>query len=149
MTKQDRFPAIFFFLFSVFICIESLHLRLGSWRRPAAGLFPFWSGAAVGVLGLIVLFQSWKPKASDKGSAIQISWRGMTLCFLALVMYILLLKTLGFIITTIFFMGFLIRIVERKGWMATLLTALVVALASYGLFVLLLHSELPEGVLGI
>lgn len=149
MTSEDKFPAIFFLLLSAFICIESLHLDLGDWRKPGSGLFPFWSGAAVGVLGLVILFQSWKGKATEEEREIEISWRGIILCFFALSMYILLLDISGFIMTTFLFIGFLMKIVERKGWVATILTASGIAVASYGFFARLLHSELPKGIFGI
>ena len=147
MTKRGEFPAIFFFFLSLYICFESLHLGLGNWQKPGSGFFSFWSGVALGILALFVLFQSRRRKENGNESREQASWRGRILCFLSLLVFLLLLDTLGFILTTFLFILFLIRIVERKSWIDASVTALVVALASYGLFEICLQSQLPKGIL--
>ncbi len=71
------------------------------------------------------------------------------ICFFSLGAFALLLKPLGFLSTTFLFIGFFLKVVERKGWVTAALTALAVALASYGLFEICLQSQLPTGILGI
>ena len=148
MTNRDKVPAIFFFFFSLYICIESLRLNIGNWRKPGAGFFPFCSGIALGILAVLVLFKSWKVEGSGEDSSTRASWRGRILCFLSLLIFIFLLDTLGFILTSFLFIGLVIRVVERKGWVTASLVALFVALASYGLFQICLQSQLPKGILG-
>ena len=147
MTKRDRFPAFFFLFFAFYICIESLHLGIGHWRKPGPGFFSFWSAAALGFLALIVLIHTWKSKENREESPEQASWRGRIFCFLSLLVFILLLDTLGFILTSIFFVISYLKVVERKGWMNATLTALAISLASYALFQICLQSQLPKGVL--
>jgi len=147
MTHGSKFPPIFFFFFSSYICYQSTGLGLGSWRKPGPGFLSFWSGVVLGVLALVVLFQSWKLKEDEEESKTRSSWRGKILCFVSLLVFVLLLNTLGFIPTSFLFMGFLIKIVERKSWATAGLIAFAVALASYGLFEICLHSQLPKGIL--
>lgn len=149
MTNRDKFPAIFFLFLSLFICFESLHLGLGHWRKPGAGFLSFWSGVALGILALVVLFQSWKLKGVGGESRTKASWRGKIICFLSLLAFILLLNTLGFILTSFLFIAFLIKVVERKSWLTAGLIAFAVALASYGLFEICLQTQLPKGILEI
>jgi putative tricarboxylic transport membrane protein len=148
MGKRDKFAGLFFFFLSLYICYESVRLGVGSLRKPGSGFFPFWSGAAIGIFTLVILFQSWKLKTDEKRSS-QGSWREKIICFFSLLAFALLLKKLGFLVTTFLFMGFFLMIVERKGWITAVLTALAVALASYGLFEICLQSQLPKGILGI
>ncbi len=149
MISKDRISAIFLFLFSVYICYESLHLGFGYWRKPGAGFFPLGAGASLGVLSLFILFQSLKQKANDEESEGQASWRGRILCVMSLMGYILLLEPLGFIPTSFVFVGFYIKAIERKGWITAIITALAVAVASYGLFETCLQSQLPKGILEV
>lgn len=149
MISKDRISAIFFFFFSIYICYESLHLGFGYWRKPGAGFFPLWGGASLGVLSLFILFQSLKQKANDEESEEQASWRGIILCVISLVVYILFLERLGFIPTSFVFVLFYIKVIERKGWITAILTALAMAMASYGLFEICLQSQLPKGILEV
>jgi len=148
MDSRDKFPAVFFLFLSSYICYESLLLGVGRLGKPGSGFFPFWSGVAIGILTLVILFQSWKLKAGKKESS-QGSWREKMICFFSLLVFALLLKPLGFLSTTFLFIGFFLKAVERKSWVTATLTALAVALASYGLFEICLQSQLPKGMLGI
>ncbi len=147
MTKRERWPAIFFVFFSLYVCIESLHLGLGGWRKPGPGSFSFWSAVALGIFALILLFHTSKAKVNMEEYPKQESWRGKSLCFLSLLAFILLLDMLGFILTSFLFISFYIRVVERKGWKTATLTAAGIALASYGIFEICLQSQLPKGIL--
>ncbi len=149
MTNRDRWPAIFFFLFSLNICFGSLHLGFGHWRKPGPGFFSFLSAVALGILALVLLFNTWKSKDKKEESPKQASWRGRSLCFLSLLTFVILLNTLGFILTSFLFITFYLRAVERKGWKTATLTGVAIALASYGIFEICLQSQLPKGILEI
>jgi len=147
MTKKDRWPALFLFCFSVYICFESLRLGLGHWRKPGPGFFSFLSAATLGCLALIILFQMWRSREKGEESREEGSWRGRVLCFLSLLIFILLLDTLGFVLTSFLFITFYLRVVERKGWRISTMTGVAIALASYGVFEVCLKSQLPKGIL--
>ena len=148
MTRKDIVPAVFFFLLSLCICFESLRLGVGNWRKPGAGFFPVCSGIGLGILAVLVLVKSWKMEGKGEGPRTPIFWWGRVLCFLFLLVFIFLLDTLGFILTSFVFVGLMMRVVERKGWVTSSLVALFVALASYGLFQICLQSQLPKGIFG-
>ena len=147
---QKKSPAIFFLLFSIYICKESLELGLGTWHKPGAGFIPFWSGVAIGVLALLMLIQSiWFNKANvtEKAEG-KTNWRAITLTLVYFLGYVALLEYLGFIIGTMLFVGVVLKSVEKKGWFVTILVSLGMALASYYVFKVLLQSELPKGFFG-
>ena len=147
MTSTEKFPAIFFFFFSLYICFESVRLGLGNWRKPGAGFLCFWAGVILGILALVVLFQSRRQKGTLEGSKEQVRWRGAIFGFLSLLAFMLIMDKLGFIVTTFLFIGFLLKVVERKSWITAAVTALAVTVSSYLLFEICLQSELPKGIL--
>jgi putative tricarboxylic transport membrane protein len=146
--SSDRISGIFFLLFSGYVCMKSLQMGLGGWHRPGPGFLPFWSGVALGILAVILLTQSLR---QDKASAAdepkeKTNLKPITLVLISLVGYIILLEPLGFVITTVIFVGFLLKTIEKKGWILTIWVSLVVALSSYVVFEVLLGAELPKGI---
>jgi putative tricarboxylic transport membrane protein len=145
---SDRISGIFCLLFSGYVCMKSLKLGLGGWRKPGSGFLSFWSGVALGILAVLMVIQSIR---QNKSSAVEdvtekTNLRPIILVLISLVGYIFLLEPLGFVITTVIFVGFLLKTVEKKGWILTLWVSLVVALGCYVIFEVLLGSELPKGI---
>lgn len=146
MITTDRWIGLFFSLFSLYVCFESWRLGVGSFFRPGAGFFPFYSGALLGLLSLIlglVAFRGKVEKAeswTDVGNTVTVS--------LALLGFALLLTWLGFAITTFLFILFLLRAVERRGSLLSAGAALSISAAFYLVFGLWLKAQLPAGILG-
>lgn len=145
---SDRISGIFCLLFSGYVCMKSLKLGLGGLRKPGSGFLSFWSGVAFGILAVLMVIQSIR---QDKSSAVEdvtekTDLRPITLVIISLVGYIFLLEPLGFVITTVIFVGFLLKTVEKKGWILTVWVSLLVALGCYVIFKVLLGSELPKGI---
>ncbi|MBI2357630.1 MAG: tripartite tricarboxylate transporter TctB family protein, partial [Deltaproteobacteria bacterium] len=76
------------------------------------------------------------------------NWGRIFLVALVMFGFTLLLEWLGFLLTTFFFIWFLLKIVERRGWAFSLAVALLVATVSYAVFDLWLKAQLPAGLLG-
>ena len=146
MLKADRWIGFLFALFSLYVCVESVRLGLGTYHRPGPGFLSFLAGIILGVLSLalisLVLFRSTE-KAQVWHNRDQI-----LMVFLAMLGFTLLLEWLGFILTAFLLIGFLLKVVERRGWGFSLGVALVVAGASYVVFDLWLRAQLPAGILG-
>jgi putative tricarboxylic transport membrane protein len=75
-------------------------------------------------------------------------WKTVILAFAALFISILIFESLGFIISTILFVGFLFKCIEKKGWFITILASLLMTFASYYIFKVWLQAELPKGIFG-
>jgi putative tricarboxylic transport membrane protein len=146
MIATDRWTGLFFILFSLYVCVESWRLGVGSFFRPGAGFFPFYSGALLGALSLILGFLTFRGKFeeaeswTDVGNTVTVS--------LALLGFTWLLTWLGFVITTFLFILFLLRAVERRAWLFSASTALFISAAFYVVFGLWLKAQLPAGILG-
>jgi putative tricarboxylic transport membrane protein len=146
MITTDRWTGLFFILFSLYVCFESWRLGVGSFFRPGAGFFPFYSSLLLGlsslILGLLACrgtvekAESW----TDVGNTVTVS--------LALLGFALLLSWLGFVITTFLFILFLLRAVERRAWLFSAGAALFISAAFYVVFGFWLNAQLPAGILG-
>ena len=66
---------------------------------------------------------------------------------LAIFGFTLLMEKLGFLPIAFLFIFFLLKVVERRGWGFSVGVALLVAVASYVVFDVLLKAQLPAGLL--
>ena len=146
MIKADRWTGPFLFLFSLYVCFESVRLGLGTYRRPGAGFFPFYAGALLGILALILILRAAfedVERGEPWGNCLNI----VGVCF-AMLGFALVLNPLGFFITAFVFIWLLLKVVEGQRWLFSLMSAFLTAGASYAIFELWLRAQLPAGILG-
>ena len=143
-----RYPALFFILFSIYVCMVSYRLGLGSLHKPGSGFMPFWSGAFVGILAAIVLIQDIISRRSTEERREKVAWKSIALTLFFFLIYILVLEFLGYIIATVLFVGIILKAIERKGWFLSSWVAVAMALVSYYIFKVWLQAELPRGFFG-
>jgi putative tricarboxylic transport membrane protein len=82
------------------------------------------------------------PFWSSKGS-----WKPVLFTTLGLIAYVLVLKPIGFILTTFLFVFYLMKFICKKRWSISIGTGVIFSLVSYGLFAYLLGTPLPKGYL--
>ena len=75
-------------------------------------------------------------------------WRHAAAILAACVFAVFATERLGYRLTVLLILGFLIKVVERRGWAQTLVFAFGLAFGSFYLFYTLLRVPLPEGPLG-
>jgi hypothetical protein len=132
----------------------AVSLSLGLWRQnsPGEGLFPFITACAVtafalaGLNGLRAPFPS--PGHSQAGgqSLRATVWR-LAAYLAALVFYAAALNWLGFSLSTILVVVFILRVAEGHRWPTTLIIAAGTAAGCHLLFVYWLGAILPTGSL--
>ena len=146
MVKTDRWIGFLFALFSLYICVESVRLGLGTYQQPGAGFVSFCAGMILGALSLALIFLAFFGRTIERET-----WHNpgrILLVFLAMLGFTLLLEWLGFILTAFLLIWFLLKVVEQRGWGFSVGVALVVAGTSYVVFDLWLRAQLPAGILG-
>ncbi len=143
--RKDMTSSLFWLAISIFVCAEGIHLKLGQFRKPGPGFFPFSAGLALGVLSLISLANSFKQKERISFSGIR--WPTLLLVSAAILAYLVFLEKIGFLLLSFLLLLLLFRL-EKKGWIVATLWSLAATGASYALFQLFLQSQLPIGVLG-
>ena len=77
------------------------------------------------------------------------SLKKLLLALVALFTYVLVLKYLGFVLTTFLFMVFLLRFIEPQRWIVVFTAAILTSGIAYLIFNLWLKVQLPRGILGI
>ena len=146
MREFDR-ASLFLLLFSVFICLESFRMDVGTLSRPGPGLFPFFAGLALGMLSISALFvrvvRQETPGETGRAGRYKIL---LVLC--ALVAYGTMLEWTGFLVTTFGLLIFLLKVIVPQSWMRVLCSAFLSTLTSYVIFEVWLKAQLPRGFIG-
>jgi hypothetical protein len=75
--------------------------------------------------------------------------RQLMIVFVALVAAVLLVPVLGFLVSSFVLSLFISAVVERRGWIPSVVVSFLAVAAVYGLFVGFLEVPLPTGLLGI
>jgi putative tricarboxylic transport membrane protein len=152
LKKYDRITSLFFLLFAVLICTESIRLPkgLGSFREAGPGLLPFFSGFFLGVLSLIVLLKSILAKTGEirRSWYPKERWKTLVLVLAALSGFAISLDILGFLIDTFLLLFVLFKFVGLQRWIVATGGSLFVAMVSYVIFGLWLKVQLPTGFWG-
>ena len=151
MKKPNLIINVLWMVFSLAVCLESWRLNVGDLHAPGPGFLPFITGLLLAFLALIAFIQALKEKFSPEKKSLTLRNNLMKVGVLAgaLVLYVLLLNTLGFIIGTLLLLLFLFRIMEPLKWRTVLFASVITLAAAYVLFDFFLGTRLPKGILGI
>lgn len=143
---------MFLFLLGVAICLGSLQIDYGKAVNPGPGFLPFWCGAIISMLSLVLFFHRLLKKSEgtneDKGMFKDVAPTNPLLILGAMVLYSLLFNTLGFSLSNLLFLALLFRFVWKKRWGFILSVCLLIGFAFYVTFEVLIKVQLPKGVLG-
>jgi len=148
--RGDRIAGLFGFVFAIYILIQSVKLDLGGVHQPGPGFFSFFGGTLLAVFSLILLIQSVLTRGKGAGKKTEggkENPRAVVFCVIAIVVFGLILETLGFVVCTFLLVILLLWLFDRRKWWAVLFTAGCVSLGIYVVFNVLLKSDLPVGIL--
>jgi putative tricarboxylic transport membrane protein len=144
--SKDLAGSLFWLAIAIFFVVDSFNrLKLGTLHQPGPGFFPFWAGIVLALLSLLALFRSFRKR--DLLSLSGFKSPKLLLVIGALLAYLLLLETLGFVIVTFLFLLLLFRMEYRK-WSFSAAFALIGAGFSFAIFQLWLKTQLPTGPFG-
>jgi putative tricarboxylic transport membrane protein len=146
---EDRIVSVVFLVLSCLIMIESVSLKLDTIRDPGPGFVPFFLGLTLAILSIIAFIF---PDKQKKMAAFWNDWqrgRGIIVIFAGLIVYLLLVRILGFYIDTFLLMTFLMKTFGETGIKRPLIIALMTVGVTYLLFHKLLFIPFPQGLLGI
>lgn len=128
------------FLVSVIYLFDGKDLVLGTMKRPGVGFLPVVAGVLLAVLSL---FEIIKALLSKKDSSVDIDWKKIAVFFAGVIVYMLLLKPLGYIFTTFALLVFLTKLFGAKSWVKPLIFSAIMSSGSYYLFIVALQVQLP------
>ena len=149
--EKDRISALFWVVMAIGICFGSVRLSLGGLHKPGPGFFPFLVGSILGILSFLIFLQSFKALPGDEKRAF---WPNpkrslkMTYILIALILYALGMDYVGFLFSTLLFLGFLLKAIEPQRWSVVLSGSILGTILFYGVFKYWLDIPFPTGILG-
>jgi hypothetical protein len=136
-------------LFGALWIVQSGRLNYWGEFAPGSGFLPFWLGAAIVVLSLIVLMQSLVEPAAGQAGPIAAGRPGRVVAIVAgLLVCLALLTRVGFVVAIAAYLAFLIGWVERRSLTETVLVSLGASGALWLVFKVWLKVPLPVGPWG-
>jgi hypothetical protein len=144
VRKADTVSAAVLVLAGLYLAVRASDLPFGSLRSPGPGFFPFsLSVLLVALAGLLLVRSRFGVRdASVARLGPEIS--SVLFAVIAMVVYALTLERIGFPILTCLLMFFLLRVLGRTGWIASI--ALAVAGTAFVFFLFRqLGAQLPLG----
>ena len=146
MLTTDRVSGAVLVLFALLVILARRDYPLRTFRLPGPAFVPVLLAALLLIFGVLLVFTS--SRAPQLSSVSWIEWRHAGAIFAACVFAVFATERLGYRLTVLLILVFLIKIVERRSWAQTLLFAFGLAFGSFYLFYTLLRVPLPEGPLG-
>ena len=147
--KSHCIIAIFWLLLSVYIAYASYQLGLGTGGKPGAGFFPFGTALAIGAIALLRLSGISHETSEIKTATTGDEWKKIFYVVAGMLAYALLLDSLGFVITTFLLLAFYLKYVAAQAWRLSVSFAVIAALSAHLFFDVLLHAQLPRGLLAL
>ncbi len=149
MKRLDLRSSFFWMIVSAGTVFLSFKLPFGSFANPGAGFLPILVGGLMFLLSLILFIQSFSKKEEEIKTLWAKGGTGRVLLILAsLVVYGLLLESLGFILMTFLLMGFLLLGIGSQRIVLVVLISLFSSIGCYAVFQLWLEVQLPKGIFG-
>lgn len=150
--NADRLSSLFWLALGAGGMYASLGLGLGTSGKPDSGFMAFMASCFVCLMALIVFIQSFRgaPGLQRRISSLWkgVYWRRSLAVGLLTLAYILVLDTLGFVLTGVLLLIIIMRGLEKLSWKKTLIISTVTLIVSYLLFKVFLKASLPLGILG-
>lgn len=151
MKNRDLVSSLIWMALGGLFVVGALQQGLMRKGVPGPGFLPFLSGFALIFVSLFVLIPALCHRKKDHGNDFfpeRQGHRTLLLAVPALFGFGISLEYAGYLLTTFLFMFFMARLIEPKRWWSTTLLALLTAIMSYLLFIVLLEVQLPKGPLG-
>jgi hypothetical protein len=149
MIRKETMTFFLWLTFCLFVCVESWRLGLGSFKMPGPGFIPFGAALCTGLITLILLVQEKVKGAIKQTSPFFEGKRVKKVIYtvLSLFLYPVFLSQIGFFLSTLFFVGFSLAVIEPQRRRVALAISIGAAIACYLLFDVLLRIQLPRGML--
>jgi hypothetical protein len=142
----DRISGAALVIFSLLVIWQSSALPLGTFRHPGPAYIPILLALLLLIFGVFL--------AATGGRATNLStirwpeWRHAAAILVACAFAVFAVERLGYRLTLALVLSFLLKVVERRGWLLTACLAIFLAFGSFSLFYTLLRVPLPQGPFG-
>jgi len=142
----DRVSASALVVFAVLVIWESRQLPLGTFRQPGPAFIPILLASLLLIFAVFLVLTS--GRAPSLKSISWTEWRHALAILAASLFSTFAIERLGYRLTVLLVLGFLIKLVEQRGWVLSLAFAFTLSFGSFFLFYTILRVPLPQGPLG-
>lgn len=142
----DRVSGVALVLFASFVIGQSRTLPLGTLRQPGPAYIPVLLALLLLVFAVLLIITGGRTRPLSAVSWTE--WRHATAILAASLFSVLGLERLGYRLTLLLVLGFLLGVIERRSWILSLAFAFALSFGSFFLFYTVLRVPLPEGPLG-
>jgi predicted anti-sigma-YlaC factor YlaD len=141
-NQKDFGAGIMYMIIGLFFTVVAMQYQMGTAAKMGPGYFPFWLGLLMTALGLLIFIKSLSAKAAiEKIPAF--NWRIIALITGSVVLYGLLLPTMGFIVAVAVLVFMSASASHEFHWKGTLVNATFLIVFTYSVFVLGLKLQFP------
>ena len=144
MHSLDLKSGLLFLVLSLVVLYESLRIGLGALSKPGSGFVTFCAGIVLMGLSFFMIHRGWSAREARITHS-----RKVILALGVLIVYSLILDTLGFIVATFLAVTVLFGLQTPRPWWVLLAMSALVTLSAYFVFGVLLRVFFPPGFLGI
>lgn len=147
MRTGEILAAAFWLAIALGVAWAGADLGLGVLSNPGSGSMIFWVGVVMTGLSLATLIVAVRQPAGDGLGSLWHGTRWWLVPYVAvlLALYAWLMPMLGFLTCTVLFLFILFMTIDRQGWIAPPLGAVLITAAAYIVFHRGLGTQLPAG----
>lgn len=147
MLTSDRLAGFALALFALYVIWESRALPFGSLWEPGPGYMPVVLASLLFVAGILIAAAG--GRAPRPGAMDWAEWRHAAAILATGAFTALAFERLGYRLTVFLALFFLLKVVERKGWILTAVFGVGMAFGTFFLFDTILRVRLPLGPFGL
>lgn len=152
MKRAYQITGVLFIPFSVFVARESIELRFYTSLGPGPGFFPFWLSVLLGLLACVMLCQATFGRSDPMPADMfprKVGYLRLAAITVALIGVLVLMNPLGFRLSMLAFLLFLLFALGRANPVVAVPVALAGSFGFYYVFLEWLKIPLPVGMFGI
>lgn len=142
----DRASAIVLIIFALLVIRESRQLPLGTLRQPGPAFIPILLALLLLVFAVFLVLTS--SRAPSLSSITWTEWRHALAILAASLFSVFAIERLGYRLTVLLVLGFLVKLLEQRSWIVSLSFAFTLSFGSFFLFYTVLRVPLPQGPFG-
>lgn len=146
-ARFDKVASLVFFIIGVLFFTEALKISDSAYGSSVGPkIFPMGLGLALIALSALLIFESFKKKASENStdeSFTSPQYKRFFIILGAAILYVALLEPLGYLVTTFAFLFIAFQTLERGKWLSSLIIAGAFSAVIYFGYVHILGGSLP------
>ncbi|QKM63717.1 tripartite tricarboxylate transporter TctB family protein [Polynucleobacter antarcticus] len=141
-NQKDFGAGIFYIVVGLFFAIVATQYKMGTAAKMGPGYFPFYLGALMVLLGLLILIKSLGAKAMIDDLP-PFNWKVIGIITGSISLFGVLLPTMGFLVA-IFVLVFVSSTASKEfSWKSAVINSIVLIVFTYSVFIIGLKLSFP------